>query len=730
MNKKLLAVIITIMFSNIVLAEEIPLTLKLKDKRKSPEIETIVIKEKDSVYVLEEDLMALGVDFPIGVVSKKFDGKKYIALDNINGKLNINESDLSAKLELDPKMLPLQRINLGGATVLNTIKPEYSDSTYFNYGVQGSLTDKTISANIDAHKTFKDGVDYGVSLNVDPLNEDKKVAILEAYREKSDPESMTKYRVGTNSSYGGSWGSSARYVGVSYKTDHSLQNDFVKYPTNVFTGVAEIPGTAELFINGTKVLEKELDAGKFSIDNIYSGNTGAGEATLVVTDINGKVVTVSAPLLGTPMNIKKGLSEYSVDFGFISAKDLDIGDLYGSGSYMYGLSDNLTLKAQAEATQNGQHIGVGAIYASPFGTVYGDLAAGQDGYLGKLGYVYRMDRFGFGAEYTKSSDFASIITNNLREDELKFTANYKINDKVSTAFNYAKVGDNDRKSLQLNGQLGKNTSGFLSIESHNGSPYLFAGLNMSLGATQGAKVSYSQDENSKRMQEEYYYDNREYTGFGVSVRNSHDLENTDAGMNTNVDLRYRNMRVDTSVQLNKSKEDLSADFNIQGGAVVHKGDVYFTRPIGSSYAVVETNAPDMPIQLNNITMDVTRSDGVAILPNMPSQLDNKVSIPVDQLPDDYIVDNNEVLTSAMPKSHSVVTFKKKSPGFMLVIDDNEDPVLKINDNEYHRSSKGFYVDGLEEGTVYTGKTNNGCEFTIKVNDIGDKIPTVFKFCGV
>lgn len=180
------------------------------------------------------------------------------------------------------------------------------------------------------------------------------------------PERMVSVRIGDG--IGGllDWTRSTRFGGIRVSRDFSLQPYRVTVPLASFAGEAALPSTVDLFVDGIRQAQQQVGPGQFRIDGtpILSG---AGQAQLVVTDINGQSRTLSFSLYNARQLLQGGLSDWSFEAGklrreygresFAYAEDA-----MASGSFRHGAGDRLTLEAHAETTRGLDMAGAGAVW--------------------------------------------------------------------------------------------------------------------------------------------------------------------------------------------------------------------------------------------------------------------------------------------------------------------------------------------------------------------------------
>jgi len=192
------------------------------------------------------------------------------------------------------------------------------------------------------------------------------------------------------------WSNSVRLGGVQIARDFSVRPDLVTYPLPAFSGQAAVPSSVDLFINGYRSAQANVQPGPWSLTNVPFVN-GAGDAVITTTDAVGRQVTTTLPFYVSSSLLKTGLSDYAFSAGAIrenyGIKNFDYGAAAASGSYRYGLRDWLTLESHAEGSSDVAMGGAGALVKlGSLGVINAALAQSQlDGRPGtqySWGYQY------------------------------------------------------------------------------------------------------------------------------------------------------------------------------------------------------------------------------------------------------------------------------------------------------------------------------------------------------
>ena len=152
--------------------------------------------------------------------------------------------------------------------------------------------------------------------------------ILDTYWQKDFTDQAITLTVGDSQSRALDWTRSTRISGIKIARNFNLQPYQVTSPLESFKGSVLVPSTVDLLINGIQQSTSEVLPGQFDIQASPS-ITGAGNAQLLITDLNGQQRVVNFSLFGTTQLLQKGLSDWELNLG---VNKLD----YAVKSFSYG----------------------------------------------------------------------------------------------------------------------------------------------------------------------------------------------------------------------------------------------------------------------------------------------------------------------------------------------------------------------------------------------------------
>src|SRR5690606_29339925 len=145
----------------------------------------------------------------------------------------------------------------------------------------------------------------------------------------------------------------------------SLQPYRVVTPLVSFTGESVLPSTVDLMINGIRQSREQVLPGQFQIDTAPTLN-GAGQAQVVITDINGRSQVVNFSIYGSQQLLQQGMSDWSLELGAVR-QDYGISSFayrdepMFSATGRYGLDEQTTVEGHVEGSDGLVLAGLGGV---------------------------------------------------------------------------------------------------------------------------------------------------------------------------------------------------------------------------------------------------------------------------------------------------------------------------------------------------------------------------------
>lgn len=520
-----------------------------------------------------------------------------------------------------------------------------------------------------------------------------------------------------------SWSNSVRLGGVQIGRDFSVRPDLVTYPLPAFSGQAAVPSSVDLFINGYRSTQADVQPGPWSLTNVPFVN-GAGDAVITTTDAVGRQVTTTLPFYVSSSLLKTGLSDYSFSAGAIrenyGINNFDYGAAAASGSYRYGLNDWLTLESHAEGSDSVAMGGAGGLLKlGSFGVVNGALAQSQmDGDPGtqySWGYQYNNSWFSLGTQHIiRSVDFGNLALVGSRGDSAntsyslarrsaQYTASVSLSDYGSLGLAYFDIsgGNGDRTRL-LNLSWSKNLWGNSSLyisasrDQDQGNWSGAISLIIPFGEQSSASVSTERDQegnNSQRL----YVSRAMPTDGGFSWDAAWANQGSDSGDYRQASLRYRNNKIDTSAGFYGDNDNTTQWADFTGSVVLMDNRVFAANDINDAFVVVKTDYPDVTVRYENQTMGRTDKQGYLLVPSISSYYGAKYDIDTLDLPADRTAPKVEQRFAVKRKSGYLLNFPvERLRAASVVLHDSHHQPLPISSQVLRPNQATEYVgwDGI------------------------------------
>ena len=547
-----------------------------------------------------------------------------------------------------------------------------------------------------------------------------KAVRLKTYWEHDTAKTMLNYIVGDTESVAGTWGRPALYGGVQIKTDFDLQPAFSPYPAHLASGQAILPSTLDLYFDNLRLRSMQVDPGPFSIE--YSPPIiGAGNVRLVTTDLLGREHVTSLPFYTSTRLLAPSLREYALDVGFIRNNyGLNSND-YGQWMFTYtdamGVTPTFTREWRVEVLKRQQTVGVsGTWLVRPSGGIlYATIAgshADRAGVMAMVGFNHHKKYFNanlrtqvFSAEFRQLGDKpetaptrivtqASAGISRKAMGSLNFTVAQQINrqeaDSLSLNLGYSRA---------LNKKLHLNLVATQTLEETD-HWFVFANFTYALGKNQTATASLTATQSEAGLSSSISRSMPTDVGYGYQLQ---------ATETTNMEkLRsrfdYQNRYGIYSLQYNRINGLDALRANVRGSLSYIKQQLNITKPIDSSFALVEVpELPGVDIYLNNRHLATTNHDGYALLPSLNPYAENVIALHSEQLP--LNIDTRAMKQIIVPPRRSGIFAKfaiEKSPAALLSLhlDDGKPvpagAVVKLKDQSFPVAYDGeVYITGLE-----------------------------------
>jgi outer membrane usher protein len=557
----------------------------------------------------------------------------------------------------------------------------------------------------------------------------------------SNEDQLHSWTIGDLITSSQSWSTPVRLAGIRLSRDFRLRPDLITYPLPQFSGQTTLPSTLDLIINGQRVRSEQLRPGPYTITGVPF-LTGAGEATLVTTDVLGRQVVTTLPFYASSELLRAGLTDYSVSFGVMrrayGIENFSYGRFASAGSLRYGVTDAFTLEGQAEFAPTGAGsvgmFGVGAVMkVGVLGVVNGSFSrsAHQDGRGVQYSFGYRYANRGLTVGYqgTRPTEDFYTLANADAGDRLLGPAS---SDVVSMGFSSARIGSAAVSYLRVK-PVHDAPARLLSVSYAKG---LFRTYNLRIGASRDLQrdedmftaqlfASFGPSGNvtlgtqrgaSSRDQARYSRSVPPQGGLGWNVGH---MSGEEGSSYTDASLAWsgRYARVEAGVASDSRRSIGWAD--VRGSLLVMGRELFAARQVSDAFVVVSTDGVgNVPVRYENQLVGYTNDRGRLLVPWVTSHYPGKFSIDPIDLPPEVTIADTERRLVVRRRSGTLLNFDMRLiRGTLIKLVDRDGVVLPVGSlvRERHTGQSGTVgYDGL----VYFEDLQSQVDIGVRLPDGG------------
>ncbi len=457
-----------------------------------------------------------------------------------------------------------------------------------------------------------------------------------------NPKNMQRLIAGDSFSSNGILGSSVLLGGFKFSRQFTLDPYFVRFPSFGMSGAAVAPSTVDVYVNGRLVSSTQVNPGSFDVQNIPAV-LGAGNAQVMVRDVFGRQQQLASPYYFSTGVLKKGLDEYNFSAGArrknISTDSFNYGGPALQANYRLGFTDYFTAGMRSEFSDTLANGGPTATFRLPIGeaefSLAGSYDGGRSGLAGALGYTYISKVFSAGAlARLQSNHYANLMLDaklNRSTIETNIFGAVPITSRASATLQYTLASYRDGQKRDRLGVLGRvqidertnviATAAIQRIDTHK----TFEGL-VSLVYYFGDRTTGSVTHSQSNLNiNENFQVQRPLAldpglGYRVDVQRG-DVNRAFAMGQYQTEFGLYEASVDRTGSQTHSR--LAAS----GGVVFIDGDLFLTRPVYDSYALIQVpKTRGVRGYLNNMEIGDTNNSGNLLVPNLISYYGNRLSI--------------------------------------------------------------------------------------------------------
>ena len=545
---------------------------------------------------------------------------------------------------------------------------------------------------------------------------------------------------------------SSRLGGLRLEHTYSVQPWRNTAPLFSYLGESTLPSTVDLYLNGVKQYNRDVAAGNYEI-TLPPTISGSGMAQVVATDVLGRTVVTNMPLYGGSGLLAKGLSEWSLEAGYLrknyglNSADYDK-KLIGSGTWRYGISNALTAQIHAEA--GGGYRTIGADTSAVIGTL-GQLDLSHaysrfqtdSGSRSSVFFSTHRGNWSLGTGWSRSGHGFTDLSVIARPDTpLENTADTRTA-SASLSWNSTHIGNfslsylHSRReketadkigALNWSHNLGHRVSTFAAVTRNFGDTKqhsIYGGISLNLDKGYYATLSNQRDSdgsNSRRLAL-----SKPSRGLGSpswnlgwqQQDNHHGGNRNDLNGHFNYETAYGEAH--GNVFNTRGATNWNAGW--RGGLVMMNGGLFATRTVNNSFAVIDTGGvPNVPVLLSNNRVGETNRQGLLLVPNLLPYQKNTLDIDVTNLPQNIQAERARI--QAVPAERSGVAVKfllEKMQAASLTLKDGNGQVIPSGSSIIrHSDNTPIAVVGFDGQTFIEQLTAGSNRFSVSLPENGGR----------
>ena len=456
-----------------------------------------------------------------------------------------------------------------------------------------------------------------------------------------------RLRLGDSLSRPFDWEPAVRYAGLQWGSDFSLQPTRITYPLPTVRGTAALPSTVELYANGSRIGQTQVDGGNYQLVGVPT-LSGAGELSVRVRDPLGREQSYTQSFYASPRLLAEGLQTQSWEAGFLREGYASADDRYTQGfvalSLRRGLDAALTASLRSELRGRGGMAGAGLDWRlATLGVVSAGLAASLDadrgGALLSLGFEHIGPHFALSLRRVMASSAYQDLGRAARS--LQFSDSARLSFSAGRDGSISLVYAGERAwaqapvqfigaalSQRLAAGVNLSASALHPLAGHQGDS-LQVGLTVLLGPRTSANLQ-AADEQGRAVRR-YAAQYAPSGPTGLAAQASYDDSATGIRM---LDAQWSAARGSVGVGLEGVGERLQPAAALRTGVAFIDGASYWTRPVDASFAVVDAGAPQVRVYRDHLEVGRTGDDGRLLVSDLRAYEANELAIDDRDLPID------------------------------------------------------------------------------------------------
>ncbi|WP_339385517.1 fimbria/pilus outer membrane usher protein [Acidovorax sp. sic0104] len=449
------------------------------------------------------------------------------------------------------------------------------------------------------------------------------------------------------------WSTSVRLGGVQWSRNFGVRPDLVTYPLPQFAGQAAVPSAVDLFLNGFKAFSHRVAPGPFTLSEMPLVS-GAGTASVVTTDALGRQVYTTIPFYVHRELLRPGWTDYSLSLGALrrdyGVRSFSYGRPVGTGVYRQGLSDRITLEAQAQVGKGlgvagvGGLAGLGMMGIANASITRGYTSLSGSGWQYSTGWQYNTQRAGVSiqqsgrtARFGDASTYADDryqLPRRTRQLNLSWTLG---NGAVTAGWLDTRSARSERSRIAFasySAPLRSNT--YLTVTAgrtlETGENQLRLQLTYFLGGSSTVQVASGKTHGSTQTYASYQRSLPTEGGWGWNA--SHTLSGGPERYGQAA-VQFRNGTLALEGGVSTSAGQTMQWGGMAGSLGMMDGHLFAANRVHDGFALVSTQGmPDVPIMYENQLAGYTNAQGYLLVPSVPAYYAGRYAVDPLTLPAD------------------------------------------------------------------------------------------------
>ncbi len=643
--------------------------------------ETFVLQGDDGNFFVEQAVLRewqVSEPWPQPI---HYRGKQYYGLHRFVGaSADLNSRAMLLQVQIPPSLMPTRTVNMRaqGSSARSEAFGLYMDYhlNWLSYGNSGQRSTNALLqpvlfgkyGNLRANSIYRHH--SGASSPFDDQSQ-SGLTLLELTYTLDDPENLRSLRVGDVFSHPGSMGQALRIGGIQLATNFETQPSFITYPLPRFFGEASIPTALDVYVNGRLRRTENVEPGSYVLEDMPVVN-GSGEIQVVARDALGRQQVFTQDFYASTELLRPGLSDYSISIGALregyGLESFDYGDFAASGTWRYGIRENLTVEGHGAFAGHVGMISGSSRYAISSGgtlTTGLGLSSGDRGNGGswKIGFRQQTDLLNFSVDLTGTTRRFERIGTTEPAPELQFFGSAGKNFYEYGFANLSVVHQSfyerpTRTIISANHSFTVKNS--LKLSAH--ASYVDADSNdfsvglrfsMPFGERHYSNGGYTGSRTRKTLEAEVNRALPLGNGYGYRLGiGTLDNRYVDAGLA--VQSEFGNYSIDVR---DSSESGSVWQAGARGSIAYLSGMTNFTRQIRDAFAVVNVGEIEgVRVYAENVEIGRTDKNGQLFIPGLRPYMSNQLRIELDDLPLSARIGHTRTTATPYYRSGVVVNF--------------------------------------------------------------------------